>query len=339
MALASARQNQRQQPAGKLTPSASIPASTATESPPRRWLDRLSVYGDFWLRYLDLGVRACPWFIEPLIVAVYTCFFYLVAAPARRALLANMRVLFPRDAPPLLHGRALRVIWNFAWSLVDAAHVRGGRDLLDWEVAGLEHLRRLSRADNGALILTAHMGSYDLAAPLFGRSLGRRLHMVRTPERHPDSQEYASRQRDHQDSEHCVIHYNEPGNMLAVKLAGLLRDHEIVAIQGDRILFEVAGMRLPFSTDHDWELPKGPFLLGLVSRCPLLPLFITRRSWRRYRITALPPYEWPAGRLDKEAQWQAAGEWWSHHLAAFVREHWEQWFVFESAFTPSQSRP
>ena len=267
-------------------------------------------------------------------VAIYTAFFYLIATPARRALLANLRVFFPHENAPRRHLRALRVIWNFAWSLVDAAHVRGGREVIDWEVAGLEHLRRLGESQEGALLLTAHMGSYDLAVPLFGRCLNRRLHMVRAPEREPESQAYANRQREHQHSGHCVIHYNEPGNLLAVRLASLLREHEVVAIQGDRILFEVAGMTVPFSDSHTWDLPKGPFLLGLITRCPLLPIFITRTSYRRYRVTVLPPYQWPEGRVPKEEASQAAAAWWSQHLATVVRQHWEQWFVFEPAFQP-----
>ncbi len=317
-----------------MNPSAASPALPRQTLPWREWLSRLGIYGDFWPRFLTLGARGCPWFIEPLLVAVYTGFFYLVCVPARRALHANLAVLFPRDTLPRRQGRALRVIWNFAWSLVDATHVRAGHDVIDWEVAGLDHLRTLAATSTGGLILTAHMGNYDLAAPLFGASLKRRLHLVRAPERHPRSQDYASRQRHPHDDDACVIHYNEPGNMLAIKLASLLRENEIVAIQGDRILFEVAGHTLPFSGRHDWDLPKGPFLLGLVSRCPVLPLFITRSGWRRYRITALPLFHWPQGRLDKDDTLLQAASWWSGHLAQAVHEHWDQWFVFESAFTP-----
>lgn len=269
-------------------------------------------------------------------VALYTVFFYLIATPARRAVLANLAVLFPDESAPRRHGRALRVVWNFAWSLVDAAHVRGGREVIDWEVSGLEHLQQLAASGDGAVLLTAHMGSYDLAAPLFGRCLNRRLHMVRAPEREPESQEYANRQREHQHSGHCVIHYNEPGNMLAVRLAALLREQEILAIQGDRILFEVAGMRVPFSATHSWELPKGPFLLGMLSRCPLLPIFITRTAYRRYRVSVFAPYSWPQGRFDKEQATAEAAAWWSRRLAEVVRDHPEQWFVFESVFHPPQ---
>lgn len=301
----------------------------------RDWLSRFSIYGDFWLRLLSLGVRVTPWFLEPLLVGIHTALFYCACGPARRALLANLRILFPHDSALKRHCRALKVIGNFAWSLVDAAHVRSKHSVIDWEIEGMQHLNQLSEIPSGVIILTAHMGNYDLAAPLFASRLRRQIHLVRAPERHQQSQAYVSQQRDHLASEWCVIHYNEPGNMLAIKLASLLNENQIVAIQGDRILFDVSATTLPFSPTHDWRLPRGPFLLGLISRCPIAPLFITRSGWRRYRITAHPPYHWPDGRLNKDIALRAAEQWWSSVLAECIHRHWDQWFVFESAFSPS----
>lgn len=305
----------------------------------RKFLSRLSIYGDFWPRLLSLAARVTPWFLEPLLLALYSTLFYLACGPARRALLHNLHVLFPTDSLPTRHARALRVIWNFACTLTDAAHIRADHDIIDWEIDGLDHLNTLSNLPSGAVILTAHMGNYDLAAPLFAARLQRKLHLVRAPERHQESQAYARTQRDHLNADWCVIHYNEPGNMLAVKLTSLLKENQIVAIQGDRILFDVAATTLPFSTSHDWHLPSGPFVLGLVSRAPLVPLFITRSGWRRYRVTAHPPYHWPEGRLDKATALRDAELWWSHLLSQTVRQHWHQWFVFEPAFTPTAAPP
>jgi predicted LPLAT superfamily acyltransferase len=301
----------------------------------RDWFSRLNIYGDFWLRLLSLGARLTPWFLEPLLIVCQSVLFYLACSPARRALLANLRVLFPHDTLLTRHRRAFLVIWNFAWSLTDAAHVRSGQQIIDWEIEGLDHLNLLAEIPTGVIILTAHMGNYDLAAPLFASRLRRQLHLVRSPERQQRSQAYASKQRDHMASEWCVIHYNEPGNMLAVKLATLLKENQIVAIQGDRILFDVSATTLPFSSGHEWRLPKGPFLLGLISHCPIVPLFITRVGWRRYRITAHPPYHWPEGRSDKATTLRHAELWWSGILTETIRQHWHQWFVFEPAFTPT----
>ena len=298
----------------------------------RRAASRLGVYGDVWLRLLTLGVRMTPWFLEPVFIALYSLLFFIAAAPARSALIANLRVLSPESGPVTRLLKAYQVIWSFAWSLVDAARTRSGQQVLDWEIHGLQHLHSLASHPGGAIILTAHMGNYDLAGPLFASRLQRRLHLVRAPERHAHSQAYASRQRDHLDPDWSVTHYNEPGNLLAVTLATLLKDGEIVAIQGDRILFDVAGLDLPFSATHDWRLPKGPFLLGLVARAPLFPVFITRVGWRCYAITAHAPWEWPEGRLDKVAAQQQSAHWWSALLARTIRQHASQWFVFEPAF-------
>ena len=176
------------------------------------------------------------------------------------------------------------------------------------------------------------MGSYDLAGQLFADRLQRPLHIVRVPERHAESQTYAADARHSHPSGQFIVHYNQPGNMLAVELTRLLADGEVVAIQGDRILFDVAPENLDFCEGYQWRLPKGPFLLGVVSRCPVFPLFIARVGWRRYRITAGPPFECPEGRFDKNDWRQRMASWWSTQLAAAVRTHWRQWFVFEPAF-------
>jgi lauroyl/myristoyl acyltransferase len=297
-------------------------------------LARFGLYGDVWLRGLTLGIRITPWFLEPLLVAFYSLLFYGIAAPARAALLANLRVLHPTAGLIQRHIRAWQVLWNFAWSLVDAARARDGQQVLDWEIHGLAHLDQLASHAGGAIVLTAHMGSYDLAAPLFASRLRRRLHLVRAPERQAQSQAYASQHRDHLDTDWCVTHYNEPGNLLAVTLASLLKEGQLVALQGDRILFDVAAIHLPFNSDQEWRLPKGPFLLGMVARAPLFPIFITRTGWRRYAVTALAPWFWPEGRFDKTGVQEEAAKWWSQRLAEVVRTQSSQWFVFEPVFRP-----
>ncbi len=65
-------------------------------------LSRLSIYGDFWPRLLSLAARVTPWFLEPLLLALYSTLFYL--ACAGEALLRDAVALAARGYRPVAAG-------------------------------------------------------------------------------------------------------------------------------------------------------------------------------------------------------------------------------------------
>ena len=187
----------------------------------------------------------------------------------------------------------------------------------------------------GVLILTAHMGSYDVAAPMFAGKFGKKLHTVRLPEKHAERQELMESTRDQLQSSNFQIHYNRPGSMLAVELTQAVMQGDAVAIQGDRVLGEVASTTPAFDASHNIRIPKGPFVLALATRAPVFPLFIIRMGWRRYRVLLCPPLPDPVDprqREDAIAQMTAS---WVRTLTHVARKHWRQWFVLEDAFVPA----
>lgn len=295
-------------------------------------LRRLNVYGDFWLRFLFYAARVCPWFLEPVFNWAFSVPFYLFLKKARRAVSANLRVVRPQRIGWRNAADTFRVLHNFGWTLTDLAHVRLGHEVIDWEVAGQKHLDALAATPDGAIVLTAHMGNYDVAAPLFGSRLRRRIHTVRAPERDADMQRFMDEKNTTGSSEWLAVHYNLPGSMLAVELTKLLQAGEIVAIQGDRVLFDVSPQTLEYRDGIRWQLPRGPFLLAHVTRAPIVPVFIIRIGWRRYRIEAGEPFQWTGDPRDKAAALEAAAQWWNERLRDVVERHWYQWFVFEEAF-------
>ena len=297
-------------------------------------LRRLDIYGDFWLRSLFAGATICPWFLEPIMAWTCGTFFFLFLKKARHAIAANLAVIRPGLSDWQYFKDTYRVIVNFGWTLADLAHVRSGHPVIDWEIEGKEHLDALSHYTTGAVILTAHMGNYDVAAPLFGTRIGRRIHTVRAPERDQRTQEFMVKKRVTGPSEWHIVHYNTRGGMLAVELTKLLQAGEFVAIQGDRILFDVSPQPMEFSPGIQWQLPRGPFMLAAIARTPIVPIFIIRIGWRRYRIAAGAPFIWTGDPRDKAGAQKAAADWWNSCLQAVVRAHWYQWFVFEKAFTP-----
>jgi lauroyl/myristoyl acyltransferase len=175
------------------------------------------------------------------------------------------------------------------------------------------------------------MGNYDLAAPVFAGRFGRRLNAVRAPEREVELQAHYEKRRAESESEAFAVRYNADGAMLGVELAKLLGDGELVALQGDRVLFEVAPVEGEMF-GRKARLPKGPFALAMASGAEVWPLFILRDGWRRYRIRVGQSFAVKGERGAREEAMQRGVTRWCEELEAVVARWWYQWFVLEEVF-------
>jgi lauroyl/myristoyl acyltransferase len=207
-----------------------------------------------------------------------------------------------------------------------------GDECLRWEISGAEHLKELEDRKTGAVLLTAHMGNYDVAAPLFAQKIHRPIHMVRAPERHRKTQELEHEKREQDMSANFVVHYNEPGNMLGVTLARAIVEGGIVAVQGDRVLFDVSPMKVPFDEGVEWQVPRGPFVLALVAKTVIHPVFIIRLGWRSYRVHAHPAIDLPLQDRERERVLTDAAMQWTSAVRRVGQRYWWQWFVLEDMF-------
>jgi len=296
------------------------------------WARRLGVFGDLPTRFLLSGLRFAPFFVEPLLVTAWTAVFFAVAREQRRAVAGNLRALFPDwDRARALRG-AFRVFRNFAATYVDGLRVETGSGDVAWVIEGRDSFDRMAAAKEGCIVLTAHMGNYDMAAPLFASKFRRTIHAVRAPEREPEMQRIREAELRAREAEQPCFRtlYNHGGEMLGIELARLLAEGQVVAVQGDRVVFEVSPMEVEVEPGLLMALPRGPLVLARVSGATCFPLFIVRDGWRRYRVRVFPPLELPPRR--RGAAEDAAAVPWARAILGVVREHWEQWFVFEPVF-------
>ena len=121
--------------------------------------------------------------------------------------------------------------------------------------------------------------------------------------------------------------FNHGGDMLGVELARYLQQGDIVAVQGDRVIFEVSPMETEVEPGLMMRLPRGPLYLARITGASCFPLFIVRDGWRKYRVQVHPPLDLPA-RVRGKAEDPAIPVW-AGAIMDGVREHWAQWFVFE----------
>jgi lauroyl/myristoyl acyltransferase len=297
----------------------------------------MDVYGVLWIRFVDWGVRRCPFFVEPLLIGGYTLIFVALAGRQRRAVVDNLGVLCPEAGWFGRYARAVRVFWEFAWMLVDGARARGGERHVTWRLEGADNFRSASDGGGSALLLTAHMGNYDVAGPFFAEKFGRTVHGVRRPERRAETQEYMDAQRRAHGGGAYQVRYNTDGGFLGVELAQALAAGEVVAIQGDRVGEGMGTVEFTWR-GRRWPLPSGPLVLAQVASAPVFPVFIVRDGWRSYRILFLPPRRAAAPAADRAARAAAIRDltqWWADTLAGVLERHWGRWLMFEPAFAPA----
>jgi phosphatidylinositol dimannoside acyltransferase len=292
-------------------------------------LGRFAVKGVFWRHYLDWAVVNLPFFFYPVPLVFFTVFFFFFAAPARRSIVANLAVVLPGSSRPMNYLRAFRTLYNFAWTISEAAIQRIIREEFAYEIVGAKWLEELGAAP-GAIVLTAHMGSYDLGAALFAEKFQREIRIVRAPEPDPQSAEHLSATLEKAGETGVKVAYNTAGAMLSFDLLKALRDGEIVSIQGDRADDRVAQVKARLF-GHEVLLPNGPFVLGLIAQVPIYPLFIARVGCRSYQVIVGEPILLAnTGRREEDV---ARGlNQWCEVLQEIVATRWDQWFAFTPIF-------
>lgn len=289
---------------------------------------RLGVTGDLWGRLLRRAIAGVPWFLEAPLIAGWALIFFIVAAKPRRAVASNLRALFPEWGPVRAFIGAWQVFWNFSVTYVDGLRCESGTGGIDWAIEGLPHLNALASHSGGAVILTAHMGNYDIAAPLFSSRIQRPLYAVRAPEREPEVQKIREEElrRKELENPHFKTLYNTESNLLGIELARILGEGSLVAVQGDRVVFDVSPMELEVEPGLRMRLPRGPSFLVRATGSACYPLFIVRDGWRRYRVKVLPKLALPPRTRGNDDE--ASGIW-AKTILDVVKVHWNQWFVFE----------
>jgi lauroyl/myristoyl acyltransferase len=294
------------------------------------WLRRFAVRGVFWREYLDWATVNMPFYTYPVLHWFMTFFFFFFAAPARRIVLAHLAIILPGSSRAMNYLRVFRTFHNYAWTISEAAIHKINKEEFAYEIIGAEWLDQLAAAQ-GAIVLTAHMGNYDLGAALFAEKFNREIRLVRAPEPDEQTAEHLSASLEKSGEGAVKVDYNTAGALLSFDLLNGLRLGEIVSIQGDRIDAGLAETRAQIF-GKEVRLPNGPFVLAQVSHAPIYPLFIARSGYRSYQIIVREPIPVLRSGREREEDIGQAVEKWGEVLERLIAERWDQWFAFAPGF-------
>ena len=286
------------------------------------WWHRLGLYGDLPTVAARLVMRVWPSRFDNILLGPIVLVIYLLAGTQRRAIMQNLRAIHEDWAYTERWVGGYQVFWNFSRAYVDTLRCRHSGKTITWQVEGSEVLTEVEQRKQGILIVTAHMGNYDLAAQYFTQKLSRSMHVVRAPERMEQMQ---SMRGEYQD-ERVITHYNLNDESLGPRLVRLLMDGELIAVQADRVVGDVSPMRVEVEPGLFMQIPRGPWVLANLRGVACLQAIVTRVGYYEYRICMkiMPQSDSRERALDPQP--------WGTAIMKTVRENWHQWYVFEPIF-------
>lgn len=241
----------------------------------------------------------------------------------RRAVQTNLGLVLSAAVPgqsPLV----VEVFRNFGRYLVEffTAH---GTAQLEVDVEGYEHLEAAQAPRRGAIIVTGHLGNWEVGAVLV-RRLGCPIAAVALPHLDPQTSRLFNRQR-----ERCGIHVMPLGRRAAEESLRQLRAGRLVGLVGDR-LFAQRGIPLSLF-GRSVMLPRGPALLSLRSRAPVVPTFCIREAPWKFRLSFESPI-WPETGAVRDSAVRAMTAAYAAVLERYVRRFPSQWLLFQPLAPP-----
>ena len=134
---------------------------------------------EFWLVWcVARGLGLLPRPVARLLGAIVGRAVYLVAGRLRRTGLRNLEIAMP-EMPPLERQRTLKRLYrNLGWQLAEFSRMEryDAANTLNWiRYEGLEHFLEAQALGRGVLILTGHLGAWELSSfyhSLMGHPMG-----------------------------------------------------------------------------------------------------------------------------------------------------------------------
>lgn len=278
----------------------------------------------FWLAVLFSLTAIAPSLVRAMRPAFVRLAFAFSPKIRRNTRLNARRLgIEPADCRPF----GLAVVGSFYDFVYDIGRSIGKtRDQMAARVHSIEgaDLYLAARAAHrGAVLLTAHMGSFEAglaALPIAEK----RVHVVFKRDRLAGFEKLRRTLREQLNVTEAPI---DDGWAVWMRLREALLNDEVVAVQGDRVMPGQKGLRVPLLAGTI-ELPTGPFKLALSAESPVIPIFSVRQPDGTVRILIRD-----AIHVSGDANGIEHGvRSFALVLAQQLADHPEQWLVLDEAF-------
>ena len=226
-----------------------------------------------------------PWSVAYKMAALLARLQFLISKKDREAVINNLRVILPNESQPEIRRKAEKVFVNFSLYLVEFLRFSMiDRSYIDKHISviGRENLENSLKSGKGVILLTAHLGNWELAGMALSL-LGYQLMVIALDHKNKRINKFFKQRRQSKGIEVVSL------GVSVKQCFKALRDNKVVAILGDRD-FSNTGYSMDF-LGRKKKIPRGPVALALRTGAPIIPLFITRDKTDHILMECLAPLE------------------------------------------------
>ena len=187
-------------------------------------------------------------------------------------------------------------------------------------VEGYDSFKTAQEHQRGMIVLTGHLGNWEVGAVLL-RRMGLPIAVVALPHDDPRMDRLFNQQR-----RRCGLDVIPLGPEAARQSLQSLRDGRLLGLLGDR---EFGGHGLTLCADgRTMTLPRGPATLSLRGQVPVVPIFLIREGFWKFRLCFEPPI-WPEAEDATEASVRTLTQTYAAVFWRYLNRFPEQWLMFQ----------
>lgn len=289
----------------------------------------------FWLDVMFVLSRRAPWLVRGLRDGA-TRLAWRCSRHLREVAMLNGARILGEDATSCEKAKlgqgVLRSFYDFIHDIgrtseMDPEELRRQIIAIEGEAA----YRGVRSEGRGAIIATAHMGSFELGMTAM-LEVEKRIHVVFQRD---DNSHFEVLRREFRRRMGIMEAAVNDGWGMWLKLREALGRDEVVAMQADRAMPGQKGVRARFLGGHAL-FPEGPAKLAAITGAPIIPVFCIREAEGRVRVW-IEEAIWVNG-ADEVAITAAIAKL-AGVIGGYVKKYPEQWLVVQPAWCEDMASP
>ncbi len=249
----------------------------------------------------------------------FVAFYYFLFSPSNKHIRNYFRKLGRKSWS--LSRSVYRNYYLFGQTLIDKIVVMSGLKVpFTFEFEGEHYIEEIMAGGKGGILISAHIGNYELAGYYFKR-LPVKVNIVMVDNEQQQIKEYLESVMN--DRKMSIITIKDDLSHV-YEISNALKNNELIAIHADRFIAgskTVSGMFL----GENALFPMGPFVLATTFKVPVSYVFCAKENAKHYHLSATTPKTYTA---NKQVAIPDALNDYIAELEQKVKQYPEQWFNY-----------